>query len=401
MIRLKTLTRQLLIASALCATTTIVGAASSQPQSTTTSVSELRSLKRLEATLNALPDDWERRVQSASTRLGIPESPWSQLVDNAINPGDYRCETTDLSLWIDGTITPDLISAIRGIGSEFGSDFANSVLDFPQYDALLFGSESSSNYFGVNGEYTHLLTSEMKDLKRFWDIDSSKIQLLPFHGADVFSSVERLERVIKALYSVSDEVAKLAAQSVYDHIHAYPSLKGGNHPLFTFNAFAFSPQPGSGLEDLGDRIIMGDGMMQGMAAIGFGDVAPRAVLGHEFGHHVQYDNNLFESDLTGAEATRRTELMADAFSTYFLTHKRGATLNAKRLLPSLNSFYQIGDCSFSSSNHHGTPDQRFNASTWGSDLAASAQKKGHILPSLTVSDLFERELPILVKPDAN
>ena len=35
----------------------------------------------------------------------------------------------------------------------------------------------------------------------------------------------------------------------------------------------------------------------------------------EFGHHVQFEDGLFNSPLTGAEATRRTELMADAFGT--------------------------------------------------------------------------------------
>ncbi|WP_242107383.1 hypothetical protein [Luteimonas aquatica] len=338
-------------------------------------------------------------MKGTSARLGIPESPWSNIARKAIDPDDYSCQDTDLSLWVDGLDISDLRSALLGIAGELGGNFANAVLDFPQYDALLFGEESRDNRFGRNGEYTQVLNAEMRDLKRFWNIDSAGIQLLPFHGADVFGSVDRLQRLIEALYGVDASVARPAAEIVYEQIHAYPSLQGGDHPLFTFNAFAFTPP--TGLEALGDRIIMGDGILQGMEAVGLGAVAPRAILGHEFGHHVQYDNDLFESDLAGAEATRRTELMADAFSTYFLTHKRGATLNAKRLLPSLQSFYQIGDCNFSSSGHHGTPNQRLNSSVWGSDLAASAQKKGHILPSLTVAELFERELPILVRPDAD
>ncbi|MGC4940496.1 hypothetical protein [Kribbella sp. DT2] len=38
------------------------------------------------------------------------------------------------------------------------------------------------------------------------------------------------------------------------------------------------------------------------------------------GHHIQYEDGLFDSTLPAPEATRRTELMADSFSAYFLTH---------------------------------------------------------------------------------
>ena len=55
-------------------------------------------------------------------------------------------------------------------------------------------------------------------------------------------------------------------------------------------------------------------------------------MGHEFGHHIQYELNLFDPPLTGAEATRRTELMADAFATYWAMHARGLSLNAKRVV---------------------------------------------------------------------
>jgi hypothetical protein len=115
---------------------------------------------------------------------------------------------------------------------------------------------------------------------------------------------------------------------------------------------------------------------------------------------VQFEKNLFESPLTGAEATRRTELMA-AFGTYFTTHSRGLALNAKRVLQGERTFYEVGDCSFDSPGHHGTPNQRLRAAQWGADLAASAHKQGHILPSLTVANRFDAALPALVAPDAS
>ncbi|MEU6019112.1 hypothetical protein ABZ826_35360 [Streptomyces sp. NPDC047515] len=124
-------------------------------------------------------------------------------------------------------------------------------------------------------------------------------------------------------------------------------------------------------------------------------------IAHEFSHHVQYEDNLFDNTtLTGPEATRRTELMADAFGTYFLTHSRGEALNTKRVLDSEKSFYEVGDCYFKSSGHHGTPNQRLAASSWGASVANNAANQGHILPSLKLDELFEAKLPDIVKPDA-
>ncbi|OIJ87893.1 hypothetical protein [Streptomyces colonosanans] len=152
--------------------------------------------------------------------------------------------------------------------------------------------------------------------------------------------------------------------------------------VFDADSFAYSEKDDPEPLGISDRIIMGDGILQGMTAVGLGDVAPRGILGHEFGHHVQYQGNLFESDLRGPEATRRTELMADALGTYYLTHARGESLNAARVLKSEKSFYQVGDCSFTSSGHHGTPNQRFNSSSWAAGVATDAANQGHILPSL-------------------
>ncbi|MFM6849677.1 MAG: hypothetical protein ACKOVB_11295, partial [Terrabacter sp.] len=64
------------------------------------------------------------------------------------------------------------------------------------------------------------------------------------------------------------------------------------------------------------------------------------------------------------------------------------------------SFFQVGDCNFDKPGHHGTPNQRLAASTWGWSVADAAQKQGHVLPSLTLDAQFEAKLPELVAPDA-
>ena len=100
------------------------------------------------------------------------------------------------------------------------------------------------------------------------------------------------------------------------------------------------------------------------------------------------------------EQTRYTELMADAFSAYYLTHSRGGAMNRKRVEQFLEVFFEIGDCAFSSSGHHGTPNQRMAAAHFGFDIAAQAQKQGHILTSQQFHDLFVAAYPGLVAPDA-
>ena len=90
---------------------------------------------------------------------------------------------------------------------------------------------------------------------------------------------------------------------------------------------------------------------------------------------------------------------ADAMAAYFLTHKRGATLNQKRVEEFLQVFYDIGDCAFTSSSHHGTPNQREAAARFGFDVADQYQKQGHILTAGEFHALFVAQYPQIVAPD--
>jgi hypothetical protein len=225
---------------------------------------------------------------------------------------------------------------------------------------------------------------------------------MAMHGRGVLQDKARLVRLLTVVFGLTDAQAGPYADTVIATVARIPQLQGGDNPIFTLNAFAFSGEEESDplFHSLPDKLIFGDGILDALAFMGISDVGPRAVLGHEFGHHVQFEDDLFSSPLTGPEATRRTELMADAFGTYFVTHSRGLALNAKRVLQAEKSFYEVGDCAFDNPGHHGTPNQRLHASQWGADLAASAQKQGHILPSLTVAQKFDAALPGLVAPDA-
>jgi len=154
--------------------------------------------------------------------------------------------------------------------------------------------------------------------------------------------------------------------------------------------------------ELADKIVMGDGILEAYASIGFGDVAPQAIFAHEFAHQIQFENEYFDDlgKVSSAERTRYTELMADAMAAYYLTHKRGGAMNQKRVEQFLEVFYEIGDCAFTSSGHHGTPNQRLAAAEFGFRLAADAQKQGHILTAEEFHTLFQAYYPTLIAPDA-
>ena len=146
--------------------------------------------------------------------------------------------------------------------------------------------------------------------------------------------------------------------------------------------------------------MFGDGILDALDALHLGNVGPRVVMGPEFGHHIQFERNLFESDLEGPEATRRTELMADAFATYFGVHKRGLALRARGTRAAVRTFYEVGDCSFDSPGHHGTPNQRARSARWGAHVARSTRPQWRILPSVVFAARFEARPAELIAPDA-
>ena len=116
---------------------------------------------------------------------------------------------------------------------------------------------------------------------------------------------------------ISAAQAAAIADTVKILLNQAETLDGGNDPLFSFNAFAFSAT------GIPDRIVMGDGVLEGFKEIGFADVAPQTVYAHEFAHHIQIENDYFSDPVPGAttqaELTRYTELMADAMAGYYLT----------------------------------------------------------------------------------
>ncbi|MEO7234346.1 MAG: hypothetical protein ABIW80_03120 [Lapillicoccus sp.] len=350
------------------------------------------------------PQRWgaSARADSDATAdlLGIERSPaYAALASvgvGAINPADYVCGPTDFSAYAAG-----LSRALTPQERTFLSSYPQ-VLDIPTVDAILYGSSTDARY-DLRSDDRHSLTKTFSTLQRFWDIPSADIQLVAMHGS-VLQDPVRVARVLQLPlpgFGLSPAAAQQAAQEIAAGTRG-GLLAGGANALLTLNAFAFTPSvfPSPLMQGLPDKMIVGDGIVDAMNALGVGDVGPRVIMAHEFGHHVQYRDKIFASTLPPPEASRRVELMADAFSTYFSVHAHGLSLNTKRVLLAEQAFFDLGDCAYTNPQHHGTPLQRMRSATWAAGVASAARPQGKVLPSLTFAAMFERELPVLVAPDA-
>jgi hypothetical protein len=332
---------------------------------------------------------------AASAQRDLVEIPAKAAVRQAVPPSECDPNTL-LGVYVD-----ELIGNMTDEQLTFLLAHVDTLLDVPTYDALFFGTAGDPDYALTS--HARQLQNTFRDLQGFWsDIESDDIQLIAMHG-DVLLDADRIAATLSAMVELGvidpmtpAEIA-VEAQTVADFMQAQGDFY--NNPLWTLNAFAFSGEGESDpeLAALPDRIVFGDGILVAYDALGLGDVGPRVIMAHEFAHHVQIELGVFESGPTDpAEATRRTELMADAMAAYFGVHKKGLALNKKRVIDALLSFYTVGDCQFASPGHHGTPLQRQRAAAWGADLAAAARPQSYVLPAATFVDLFDAALPDII-----
>lgn len=370
------------------------------------------------------------KVSALSERLGT-DTIWRDVqqvaIRRAINPADYECiAPTEFGAWAD-----ERFAELFGAGFPTFDILAGLFVFFWAGDStLLFDNDGTDEYIGVDGEYTREQIKRHKDNRRFWDIQSDDILLMGMHGASIADDERMLPFIDFAFSRPPDFLVPEEDFNQYILDTARAAIVGGevdigpffgiplgflvfnlsgiprgyDNPTLTLNAFAFSDGgveiiPGFGL--LPDKIVMGEGILDGMEAIGLDRNAPDFIHAHEFAHHVQFEIGAFNSSLpTQPEKTRRTELMADAFAAYYSSHARGATMQAKNFADVMNAAFVVGDCQFTSDGHHGTPNQREAAALWGEGIVDSSQKKGHIESSFEMLSLFDAALPELVAPDA-
>jgi hypothetical protein len=152
--------------------------------------------------------------------------------------------------------------------------------------------------------------------------------------ASLPAGYENRERVVLVyqLYGFDPAISEYAADLLIQVLNEIPQYRKGDHPIFTFNAFAspddFIPPVGA----IPKKITMGDGILEAFTALGFDDVAPPAILAR----------------------------------------------------------------AFTNNQHPGTPTQRMAAAEWGYSVANAAQKQGLILTAQQFDALFEAQLPDII-----
>lgn len=310
---------------------------------------------------------------------------YRQMVMRALKMSEEVCDDyTKLYQWLDYQLSDwseeMIINAIN-----------TAMLDLPSYHAIFFENRTFGQYYGKRGEYTLRLLWSFQKLKHFWDIDSRSIVLVGMHG-NMLNNRHKVYNVYSQVFELTPDDALFYTNVVSKLLKLYPGYRYGEHPIFTFNAYS---QPSIYFPPVGvlpPKIMMGDGILDGYAAIGYKDVAPQAILAHEYGHQVQFQLGIFENDET-PETTRRMELMADAYSAYYLTHIRGEFMRWGRMRQFLQVFFNIGDCATTSSGHHGTPKQRMAAAEWAYEIAKNAQRQGRVLSGKTFQQMFDKALP--------
>ena len=303
-------------------------------------------------------------------------------LSSAVEPSE--CEDTPFNevadyynnLLIDGFISawdgnPDAISII--------------LEDYFAINQIAAAYENkNTDYFGADGEYTNYVKQRTKSLEKFWDMGNS-ITVNGQHTA----TLEDLDFIRYVYENYSDAPAE-----EIDYILGIAETFNIGSDQIPENPFFAS----DGFATFDRTIVIGDGIITLLEDTGLDPkVVWSSILAHEWGHQIQFLNvENWEYPLPAfnntPESTRMTELEADFITGYYLTHKRGATYNWKRVEDFLSAFFNIGDCGFENPGHHGTPAQRLAAAKAGYDLANGAQKKGKILSQEAVHLAFLAEL---------
>ena len=310
-----------------------------------------------------------------------------------INPGKEEAVEKSRSTTIcSSPSTRWLQEQVRNVSDEDLSNFFDwhvYSLSFA-YKLLVHQNEQSSGqeYFGVYGEYTPEINYIREQTQEFWSESGvyDIIRVLGAHGSDLKDTENNLIPTLEVLFSKS----YTDKYTVFDHANDIQDLisrlpGGYDYPLLTFNAFA---------TDKVDRnhspsIIIGDGYFEFQKAVGLGSEGPEYALSHEHAHHLQFTLfRLPEESSNSTRNARRQELMADAFSAYFLAHKSGGEMAADELSNIHEIAFSVGDCEVDSDvRHHGTPRQRRCATRWGASVASS--KDSTNLDLVGLKDRFE------------
>ena len=316
----------------------------------------------------------------------------NEFLEMAINPDDFECEPTFLQA--------HQIERIKDF-TEDDFFFVRNYGIIPFFEAV-FDELGDIDYFGTKGEFTSSLRKTFIDLKTFWDIPTN-IQLSDMHGA-TFKDPPTVARFLMLLgfgftdeegnFTPITETEALEFAEFLKIIFGAPVFENYGHPILAFNAAA-------GIGPNGFQIIMGDGVLDLYAELGLRTTADKLIFAHEYGHQIQLANGILDFSVPRTPAeTRKLELMADAYGAYFVAHGQGSFLQPALISRYIKTAFSVGDCFFDNPNHHGTPNQRARAATFGADLAKRRGLIDKKYSSAEFIQLFEEAYPQIIARDA-
>lgn len=286
---------------------------------------------------------------------------------NAVTPTE--CSPTPFDAQIDKYI------------NEFGAlefDLYGTYAAINQLATLI---DVSKQYFGPKGQYNGLLRKYRLKLESFWNMPN-EVVIKGEHNATL-NDRDRIAEVYVLFGGVDEETAYAIADEIL-FINEISTVFIET-PLLSFDAFATTD----------DIIVLGDGIMQVLMETGLSsDVVLGGIVAHEWGHQVQFNKSIqwyyMPPYLWPAtpEFTRLVELEADFFASYFMGSKKGGAYNWKKLSQFFNLFYNIGDCSFTSVNHHGTPLQRMTTARVAYIISETMKYLGVDLTADQIHTLF-------------
>ena len=295
--------------------------------------------------------------------------------------------------------------------------------------------ESTQEYFGVYGERTNEMKERHGGLMQFWTdttnderatqydngLESlssmatsqhhhlqkqSNVILLGMHGEDL-SYLQTLIPTLQQIYHLEASDARTLALEIQDIIHQLPGEY--SNPLLTSNAIATQSSNTHRNNAERDSIIVGDGVFTFLEWLNLSQEGPTYIHSHEYGHHLQYDmgepqqtksDSATATTTSKAEITRRLELMADVFASYYTAHINGGQFDTARLYGMHRSAYSLGDCESADGTHHGTPRQRECASKFGVNLALpSYVDGGYQLSPVQLRDRFDEKFDSILSLD--
>lgn len=335
----------------------------------------------------AAPKVSEQQARLARIKALLPADSANvrQLVADldGINPDHYACNKEETSPWFAKqrrTLSPDDLEFVP---------IASNILSVD----LVYTADPDDPFYQPRGDVKRM-ERVFQGAMGFWNVKLPGTRYLAIHSEAILDA-DRITPPIALMYP---DLAGADLAAAVEEVVAYAAnskgLNYGRHPLLSYNAFSAETSTGIPV------VVVGDGMIQANDEMGWGDVGSRFVLAHEVAHNVQAAGGGYEGFPGTPAATRRMELMADALAAYYPAHPRGPSMQAKRIAEASVAAHSVGDCFFEDPDHHGTPNQRKRAALWGASMAANARPKSTILTYQQLRDAFDKQLPLIVAPDA-